>query len=51
MAEPENPDVYFDYAILEKKRGELLKSAAYLKKAIDLGFKDKARIEANFPEN
>jgi hypothetical protein len=51
MAEPENPDVYFDYALLEKKHGNLVKSGGYLKKAIDLGFKDKARIEANFPEN
>ncbi len=44
-AEPENPDVYYDYALYSLKQGNEKMSLIYLKTALSLGFKDQAKIE------
>lgn len=49
MAEPENPDVYYDYALYELKTGKVHQSRNSLKKAFSLGFGDKGRLINDFP--
>jgi hypothetical protein len=48
-AEPENPDVYYDYALYSLKRGYEEMSLTYLKIALSLGFKDQAKMGNDFP--
>jgi tetratricopeptide (TPR) repeat protein len=50
-AEPENPDVYYDYALYFLKQGNERKSLACLRKAISLGFKDRVRMNTDFPHD
>jgi hypothetical protein len=49
MAEPGNPDVYYDYALYEWKKGNEQVCKKNLRKALSLGFRDSNRISANFP--
>jgi hypothetical protein len=51
MAEPENPDVYYDYALYELKTGKEESCRKNLDKAVSLGFSDKGRLENDFPED
>jgi hypothetical protein len=48
-AEPENPDVYYDYAIYFLKSGNDRLSLKNLKIALSLGFKDRAKMGNDFP--
>jgi hypothetical protein len=48
-AEPENPDVYYDYALYFFRQGRDQLSLKYLKIALSLGFKDQVRLENDFP--
>jgi hypothetical protein len=48
-AEPENPDVYYDFALYSLKRGNEEMSLTYLKTALSLGFKDQAKLGNDFP--
>jgi hypothetical protein len=48
-AEPENPDVYYDYALYFFKLGNEQVSLKYLKNALSLGFKDQVRLGNDFP--
>jgi hypothetical protein len=48
-AEPENPDVYYDYALYEWKQGNDRLSGKYLTVALSLGFKDRVKLENDFP--
>ncbi len=47
--EPENPDVYYDYALYEWKRGKKESARHYLSHAISLGFKDQEKMGNDFP--
>jgi len=49
MAEPENPDVFYDYALYAWKLGEKQLSRKYITTALSLGFKDSERLESDFP--
>jgi len=48
-AEPENPDVYYDYALYSLKQGNENLSLKYLKLALSHGFKDQAKMGNDFP--
>jgi hypothetical protein len=48
-AEPGNPDVYYDYALYFLKQGKELLSLSYLRKAHALGFRDRVKLESDFP--
>jgi len=50
LIEPDNPDVYFDYALYEQLKGNDPKSRYYLNKSLALGFKDKAKLQSAFPK-
>lgn len=47
--EPENPDVYYDYALYTSKQGKEQLSKKYLTIALSLGFKDRVKLERDFP--
>lgn len=49
MTEPENPDVYYDYALYARKQGKEQLSKQYLTIALSLGFKDRVKLESDFP--
>jgi hypothetical protein len=49
MAEPENPDVYYDYALYEWKLGKEQLSRKYITMALSLGFKDRDKLKSDFP--
>jgi hypothetical protein len=49
-AEPENPDVYYDYALYAMKNKHEPLSRKYLEKARSLGFKDQFRLRRDFPQ-
>ena len=49
QAEPENPDVYYDFALYSLKQGKEQISLGYLKIALSLGFKDQAKMGNDFP--
>jgi hypothetical protein len=48
-AEPKNPDVFYDYALYAKQKGNKKLSNTYLALALSLGFKDHVRLESDFP--
>jgi pimeloyl-ACP methyl ester carboxylesterase len=48
-AEPENPDVYYNYALYFLKQGKEQKTVMYLKRAMSLGFKDQAKLMDEYP--
>ena len=48
-AEPENPDVYYDYALYTWKLGSAQLSRKYLTIALSLGFKDRVKLVNDFP--
>jgi hypothetical protein len=48
-AEPENPDVYYDFALYSLKQGNEKMGLTYLKIALSLGFKDQAKMGNDFP--
>jgi hypothetical protein len=48
-AEPQNPDVYYDYALHYLKQGKEQLSVKNLHTAFSLGFKDQVRLENDFP--
>jgi hypothetical protein len=48
-SEPENPDVYYDYAVYFLKQGKENVSLIYLKIALSLGFKDQLKMGNDFP--
>jgi hypothetical protein len=48
-AEPENPDVYYDYALYSLKLGKEQMSIKYLKMALSRGFKDQVKMGNDFP--
>jgi hypothetical protein len=48
-AEPENPDVYYDYALYSLKQGKEQMSLKYLKIALSHGFKDQVKMGNDFP--
>jgi len=50
-SEPENPDVYYDFALYFLKQGNEQKSLGYLEKALSFGFKDSAKMKNDFPGN
>jgi hypothetical protein len=47
--EPENPDVYYDYAVYFFRQGLEQESIRYLETSFSMGFKDKVRLENDFP--
>ncbi len=49
QAEPENPDVYYDYALYALKQGKEQMSLRYLKKSLSLGFKDEVKLKKDYP--
>jgi predicted esterase len=49
MAEPENPDVFYDYALYAWKLGEKQLSRKYITTALSLGFRDSVRLASDFP--
>ena len=49
QAEPENPDVYYDFALYYLKKGHEKMSLNFLKTALSLGFKDQAKMGNDFP--
>ena len=49
MAEPENPDVYYDYALFAAKQNKEQVARKYLIRASTLGFKDVKKLNADFP--
>jgi len=49
MAEPENPDVYYAYAMYAWKQGDEQLSRKYLKMSLALGFRDTVKLESDFP--
>jgi pimeloyl-ACP methyl ester carboxylesterase len=48
-AEPDNPDVYYDYAVYARNRSQTDLSRKYLEYAISRGFKDQVRLKNDFP--
>jgi hypothetical protein len=46
--EPENPDVYYDYALYEWKCGKKEVAMKHLSTAISLGFKDQKKMKNDF---
>jgi hypothetical protein len=48
-AEPENPDVYYDYALYARKLGKEQLVRKYLTIALSLGFSDRVKLENDFP--
>jgi hypothetical protein len=51
FAEPENPDVYFFMALDAYHRGERTKCIASIERSLKLGFTDRDRLRAAFPDN
>jgi pimeloyl-ACP methyl ester carboxylesterase len=49
MAEPENPDVYYDYALYSSIHGKVQLSRKYLLTALSLGFQDRVKLANDFP--
>jgi len=49
MIEPENPDVFYNYALYESKLGNDQQSVNYLNMALSLGFKDHSKLKRDFP--
>ena len=49
MAEPENPDVYYDYALYEWEMAKRESALKYLKTTLSLGFKDQQKLATDFP--
>lgn len=47
--EPENPDVYYDFALFEWKHGKKESARHHLSHAISLGFKDPEKMRNDFP--
>jgi hypothetical protein len=47
--EPENPDVYYDYALYASRQGNVQQCKKYLSAALTLGFTDRLKLESDFP--
>jgi hypothetical protein len=50
MAEPKNPDVYYYSALYALKQGREKECRQNLNLALSLGFKDRDKIEKDFPK-
>lgn len=49
LTEPENPDMFYFYALYELKKGNSGMATRYLKDAFDKGYTDKIQIDKDFP--
>jgi hypothetical protein len=50
LAEPKNPDVYYNYALYALKQGKEKACRQNLNLAFSLGFKDRERLQKEFPQ-